>query len=34
MLEPMGEVVDRFLGHVDKLAEKGDPVEVKEYLQG
>ena len=34
MMEPMTEVIDRFMGHLDKMAGEGKEVEVKPILQG
>ena len=34
MLDPMGEVIDTFLAHVDKAAEKGSTVTVKSLFEG
>ena len=34
MMEPMTEVIDRFVGHLEKMAEDGKEVEIKPILQG
>ena len=34
MMEPMTEVIDRFVGHLEKMAEEGKEVEIKPILQG
>ena len=34
MMEPMTEVIDRFMGQLEKMAEDGKEVEVKPILQG
>ena len=34
MMEPMTEVIDRFVGHLERMAEDGKEVEVKPILQG
>ena len=34
MMEPMTEVIDRFMVHLHKMAGEGNEVEVKPILQG
>ena len=34
MMEPMTEVIDRFVDHLEKMAEDGKEVEIKPILQG
>ncbi len=34
MMDPMGTVIDRFLAHIDKAAEKGTGVAIKTLFEG
>ena len=34
MMEPMTQVIDRFMGHLEKMAGEGNEIDVKPILQG